>query len=564
MNWLSIRARLSLLAVFSLLALAIIGITAWISVENLSTELQTVSTRSSSMSALSSLNSAQLAAIGEVRRARSWDHSQFDLLDHSDAVKEAHKFFRDVQSKKQQADTNASNAINKFSNLPKTEDETKAWERFIEDWNRYKRIDQQISTTLSDLATTDEWTRVTSGINTMQGHDEDFSKISTQMSQTLDQLLEQSRTHSQHARDQADEMKVTSTRIIGFAFAAAAIGLGIITFHIINSIIGALNKLKESIVHVATSKNFRNTTIIAGNDEIAQTAEAFTNLVDEIRESLKIVLVNSQQIKKSVDQVLDAALHVADSSNSQCEQAAAMAAATEQITVAIGQISDTGAEMLASSKNASQGADRGKSIIFDTAKEMRLILETVKKAGETIKGLGKQSDGISIVVQVIKDVAAQTNLLALNAAIEAARAGESGRGFAVVADEVRALAERSTCSAVEIEEIILRIQRSSKEASSSIGSIETLVESGNELAAQATIEIENVQGNSEQVSGAIKNMSNAINEQRESVIEVAAHVESVSQMSSGNSRSAAETATIAKELHSAVASLQDSVSQFTI
>lgn len=564
MNWLSIRARLSLLAVFSLIALAIIGITAWISVENLSSAIQTVSTRSASMSALSSLNSSQLAAIGEIRRARSWDHSHFDLLDHSDAVKEAHKFFRDVQSKKQQADTNANNAINNFSNLPKSEDETKAWNHFIEDWNRYKLINQQILTTLSDLATTDEWARVTTGINTMQGHDEDFSKISSQMSLTLDQLLEQSRTHSQHARDQADEMKATSTRIIGFAFAAAAIGLGIITFHIINSIIGALNKLKESIVHVATSKNFRNTTIIAGNDEITQTAEAFTNLVDEIRESLKTVLVNSQQIKKSVDQVLDAALHVADSSNSQCEQAAAMAAATEQITVAIGHISDTGTEMLASSKNASQGADRGKSIIFDTAKEMRLILETVKKAGETIKGLGKQSDGISVVIQVIKDVAAQTNLLALNAAIEAARAGESGRGFAVVADEVRALAERSTCSAVEIEEIILRIQRSSKEASSSIGSIETLVESGNELAAQATIEIENVQGNSEQVSSAIKNVSNAINEQRESVIEVAAHVESVSKMSAGNSRSAAETATIAKELHSAVASLQHSVSQFTI
>jgi methyl-accepting chemotaxis protein len=68
--------------------------------------------------------------------------------------------------------------------------------------------------------------------------------------------------------------------------------------------------------------------------------------------------------------------------------------------------------------------------------------------------LGKKSQQIGAVLEIVSELAEQTNILAINATIEASGAGDAGKRFAVVAGEIRKLADRVAGSTKEIRSLI--------------------------------------------------------------------------------------------------------------
>jgi methyl-accepting chemotaxis protein len=149
-------------------------------------------------------------------------------------------------------------------------------------------------------------------------------------------------------------------------------------------------------------------------------------------------------------------------------------AATQQATGAresatsMSEISTTIGELLATSRQIAESAQRVAQIAEQTVGAARNGDGTVKKANESIASirrqvdlvvghmleLGKKSQQIGAVVDIVSELAEQTNILAINATIEAAGAGEAGKRFAVVADEIRKLADRVAGSTKEIRSLI--------------------------------------------------------------------------------------------------------------
>jgi methyl-accepting chemotaxis protein len=188
----------------------------------------------------------------------------------------------------------------------------------------------------------------------------------------------------------------------------------------------------------------------------------------------------------------------------------------------------------------------------------------VNESARIINDLGQQSEKISAIVNVIKEIADQTNLLALNAAIEAARAGESGRGFAVVADEVRKLAERTTKSTQEISGMIGAIQSGTQNAVASMTSGVSRVNNGVTLATRAGESIRVIESNARQVVETVADISSSLREQSAASTEIAKNVERIAQMAEENSSAVAENASTATHLERLSEGLEAEVCRFKL
>ena len=241
-----------------------------------------------------------------------------------------------------------------------------------------------------------------------------------------------------------------------------------------------------------------------------------------------------------------------------------MAAAVEEMTVSIGQVSENAHEARALSRRSGELSEQGAGVIQNAAAEMSQISDSVKESSQIIAALEQQSGEISAIVNVIKEIADQTNLLALNAAIEAARAGEQGRGFAVVADEVRKLAERTSKSTQEIAGMIEKIQGGTHSAFASMEGGVARVSNGVTLANEAAGSITQIKTEAARVVQVVGDISNSLKEQSVASNDIAKNVEKIAQMSEENSAAVQETAKAAQHLEQLATSMQNTIGRFKV
>ena len=300
------------------------------------------------------------------------------------------------------------------------------------------------------------------------------------------------------------------------------------------------------------------------DDETGDLLRALDSMQTNLRDLISQIITNAKITGNSCVTMAKALNSINHSVEGQNDATSAVAAAVQQMSVSISNIRDNASQALVSNHDSSELATEGVSVIGKASDEMNRITGAVQNAAEVIERVGAQSNEISVIVSVIRDVADQTNLLALNAAIEAARAGEQGRGFAVVADEVRKLAEKTTKSAQEITRMIQSIQGSANEAVDDIHHVVEQMKTTASYATAARDAIEKIHQSSEASEGFAHDISAALAEQTETSQLIAQQVEGITRMSDENAQSVAHAGVAMHKLEEESHKLNAAVAHFKV
>lgn len=247
-------------------------------------------------------------------------------------------------------------------------------------------------------------------------------------------------------------------------------------------------------------------------------ARSLTSVAD----SGQYLLKTSESMTSAVEDARQRTLAVDEASEVASSNVHMVAAATEEMTASINEIS----QQIVATKEV---VDQVSAEADDTIRMMQSLVTV--------------STEVTQIVGIIGNIAEQTNLLALNATIEAARAGESGRGFAVVAHEVKQLADQVAQATMEITGKVEAMQ------SEATGSAAALDRMGGTIGKMTEI--------SSVVAAAMEEQNATMQEIARNVQHAASGTEEVAQNIRGVAGAATSTAQAAQEVQTASLSLSE-------
>jgi methyl-accepting chemotaxis protein len=288
-------------------------------------------------------------------------------------------------------------------------------------------------------------------------------------------------------------------------------------------------------------------------DEIGAIAMSAERIRQDVGSTIKRLHEITGESHRTAERLVSTASQLALGAESQNEAALSTAAAVKGMAGSMLSVADNAETVTQIAKAGLEHTAAGNVAISGLIGEVCTVENSVEKISSSVAEFVNITETITDMTRQVKDIAKQTNLLALNAAIEAARAGEQGRGFAVVADEVRKLAEKSTLSATQIDQVTITLSTQSVLVREAIQEGLNSLERSQDHLETVAIALSDAGESVSKTSQGINSIAASVNEQNAASHEIGQNVENISH-SNENSLSLIHENTEAAQLMEQLAS----------
>jgi methyl-accepting chemotaxis protein len=270
-------------------------------------------------------------------------------------------------------------------------------------------------------------------------------------------------------------------------------------------------------------------------------------------------------LTRTLTRELGLAIQNVRSSSTELQAAASQqATASRQQAAATNETTSTLRELAATARQIAESAQRVSGIALETTGAAQEGDRSIQRAQEGISGikrqvdqivshmldLGRKSQQVGGILEVINELSEQTNILAINATIEAAGAGDSGRRFAVVADEIRKLADRVGGSTKDIRTLIEEVRTAVNTTVMATEQGTKAVDAGLRQVGEVASAFGRIAGMVETTTEAAREIELSTKQQTTAVEQVNTAMISVSQAAKETEASATQTLTTASQLAS--------------
>ncbi len=279
--------------------------------------------------------------------------------------------------------------------------------------------------------------------------------------------------------------------------------------------------------------------------------------------AIVLALVVATVLTRTLGRQVGSAVQHIQSSAAELQAAATQqATGTREQVSAMTEITTTIKELLSTSRQIAGSAQRVVGIAEDTgtaARDGDLVVQRAQDAVTAIKrqvdlvvsnmlDLGKRSQQIGSVLEIVNELLEQTNILAINATIEASGAGESGKRFAVVADEIRKLSDRVGGSAKEIRALVEEVRSAVNTTVMATEGGAKAVDAGTKQFGEVTSSFSRIASQVGTTTEAAREIELSTKQQTSAVEQVNTAIANVSQASKETEASATQTQATAAEL----------------